>query len=170
MPVPGDGRYEWQGFVENDQLPRVYRPEQGFFATANQMNLPNDYPVNERKVGFEWSDPARWQRIVEVLQSKPKMTLADAMDLQNDNTSMLARRLVKLLQPLQSDHGNAKKGLDLLKNWDARDDADGAAAAVFEVWISNHLGSALLKVVEPKAADLIAPEATSISPVIAYLE
>ena len=170
MPVPGDGRYEWQGFVDNDQLPRVYRPERGFFATANQMNLPSDYPVAERKVGFEWSDPARWQRIVEVLQSKPKMTLADAMDLQNDNTSMLARRLVKLLEPIQSDDANAKRGLALLKNWDARDDADSAAAAVFEVWISNHLGAALLKAVAPKAADLIAPEASSISPVVAYLE
>ena len=170
MPVPGDGRYEWQGFVDNDQLPRVYRPDQGFFATANQMNLPSDYPVAERKVGFEWSDPARWQRIVEVLQSKPKMTLADAMDLQNDNTSMLARRLVKLLEPIQSDDANAKRGLALLKNWDARDDADSAAAAVFEVWISNHLGAALLKAVAPKAADLIAPEASSISPVVAYLE
>ena len=41
MPVPGDGRYEWQGFIDNDELPRVYRPEQGFFATANQMNLPS---------------------------------------------------------------------------------------------------------------------------------
>ncbi|HZR77221.1 penicillin acylase family protein [Bradyrhizobium sp.] len=170
MPVPGDGRYEWQGFIENDQLPRAFRPEQGFFATANQMNLPADYPVTERKVGFEWADPARWQRIVEVLQSKPKMTLADVMDLQNDNTSMLARRLLKLLRPLQSEDANAKNGLDLLKNWDARDDADSAAAAVFEVWISNHLGAALLKAVAPKAVDLIAPEASSISPIVAYLE
>ncbi|WP_425304980.1 penicillin acylase family protein [Bradyrhizobium erythrophlei] len=170
MPVPGDGRYEWQGFVQNDELPRVYRPEQGFFATANQMNLPSDYPVTERKVGFEWSDPARWQRIVEVLQSKPKMTLADAMDLQNDTTSMLARRLVKLLGPIQSDDANAKKGLGLLKDWDARDDADSAAGAIYEVWISNHLGSALLKAVAPKAADLIASEASSISPIVAYLE
>ncbi len=170
MPVPGDGRYEWQGFVENDQLPRVYRPEQGFFATANQMNLPSDYPVAERKVGFEWSDPARWQRIVEVLQSKPKMTLADAMDLQNDTTSMLARRLVKLLKTVQSDDPNAKKGLELLKAWDARDDADSAAGAIYEVWITNHLGSALLKAAAPKAVDLIAPEASSISPIVAYLE
>jgi penicillin amidase len=170
MPVPGDGRYEWQGFIDNDQLPRVYRPAQGFFATANQMNLPGDYPVAERKVGFEWSDPARWQRIVEVLRSKPKLTLADAMDLQNDDTSMLARRLVALLKPLSSDDANAKKGLELLRSWDAHDSADSAAAAVYEVWISNHLGAALLKAVSPKAADLIAPEASSISPIVAFLE
>jgi penicillin G amidase len=92
------------------------------------------------------------------------------MDLQNDDTSMLARRLVKLLKPLESDDANTKKGLELLKNWDARDGADSAAAAVFEVWISNHLGAALLKVAAPKAAELIAPEASSISPIVAYLE
>ena len=101
--MPGDGRYEWQGFIGLDELPRVYRPEQGWFATANQMNLPPDYPVDERRIGFEWSDPARWQRIAEVLSANDRMTLADSMDLQNDDTSMQARRLIKLLQPLTSE-------------------------------------------------------------------
>jgi penicillin amidase len=170
MPVPGDGRYEWQGFLSLDELPKAYQPKQGFLATANQMNLPADYPIAERKVGFEWSDSARWQRITEVLAANSKVTLADAMDLQNDDTAMLGRRLVKLLQPLTSDDPNVKKGLELLKPWDARDAADSAAAAVFEVWIANHLGPVLLKTTAPKAADLIAPEASSISALVAYLE
>jgi penicillin amidase len=170
MPVPGDGRYEWQGFLSLDELPKAYQPKQGFFATANHMNLPPDYPVNERRVGFEWSDSARWQRITEVLAANTKVTLADAMDLQNDDTTMLGRRLVKLLQPLSSDDADVKRGLDLLKPWDARDAADSAAAAVFEVWIANHLGPVLLKTTAPKAADLIAPEASSISALVAALE
>ncbi|WP_420967149.1 penicillin acylase family protein [Bradyrhizobium sp. B120] len=170
MPVPGDGRYEWQGFLSLDELPKLYQPKQGFIATANQMNLPADYPVNERRVGFEWSDSARWQRIVEVLQANSEVTLADAMALQNDDTGMLARRLVALLKPLSSDDANVKKGLDLLKAWDARDAADSAAAAVYEVWIANHLGPVLLKTTAPKAAELIAPEASSISAIVDYLE
>lgn len=170
MPVPGDGRYEWQGFLSLDELPKAYQPKQGFFATANHMNLPPDYPVNERRIGFEWSDSARWQRITDVLAANTKVTLADAMDLQNDDTTMLGRRLVKLLQPLSSDDANVKQGLDLLKPWDARDAADSAAAAVFEVWIANHLGPVLLKTTAPKAADLIAPEASSISALVAALE
>ncbi|OSI22143.1 penicillin acylase family protein [Bradyrhizobium canariense] len=170
MPVPGDGRYEWQGFLSLDELPKAYQPKQGFLATANQMNLPADYPVSERKVGFEWADSARWQRITEVLNANSKVTLADAMDLQNDDTTMLGRRLVKLLQPLTSDDANVKKGLELLKPWDARDAADSAAAPVFEVWIANHLGPVLLKTTAPKAADLIAPEASSISALVAFLE
>ena len=93
------------------ELPqRLNRPKQGWFATANEMNLPADYPIAERKIGFEWSDPARWHRIAEVLRANSRMTLADAMDLQNDDTSMLARRLVKLLQPLHSDDANVKQG------------------------------------------------------------
>ncbi|MBR0899530.1 penicillin acylase family protein [Bradyrhizobium tropiciagri] len=170
MPVPGDGRYEWQGFLSLDELPKLYQPKQGFIATANQMNLPADYPVNERRVGFEWSDSARWQRITEVLQANTKVTLADAMALQNDDTGMLARRLVALLKPLTSDDANVRKGLDLLKAWDARDTEDSAAAAVYEVWIANHLGPVLLKTTVPKAAELIAPEASSISAIVGYLE
>jgi len=170
MPVPGDGRYEWQGFLSLDDLPKLYRPKQGFIATANQMNLPADYPVDARRVGFEWADSARWQRITEVLENNNKVSLADSMNLQNDDTGMLARRLVALLKPLSSDDANVKKGLDLLKTWDARDTADSAAAAVYEVWIANHLGPVLLKTTAPKAADMIAPEASSISAIVAYLE
>ncbi|MBR1221409.1 penicillin acylase family protein [Bradyrhizobium sp. U87765 SZCCT0131] len=170
MPVPGDGRYEWKGFLTLDELPRVYRPEQGWFASANQMNLPPDYPVAERKVGFEWSDAARWQRIAEVLGANTKMTLADAMDLQNDDTTMLGRRLVALLKPLSSDDANVRRGLDLLKGWDARDTADSAAAAVFEVWIANHLGATVAKAVAPKAADVIALDPASIPAIVPLLE
>jgi len=170
MPVPGDGRYEWQGFIPFNDLPRVFQPQQGWFATANQMNLPEGYPVAERKIGFEWADSARWQRIAEVLKAKDKMTLADAMDLQNDDVAMLGRRLVALLQPLASDDVNVKKGLDLLKGWDARDSGDSAAAAVYEAWIAHHLGRALLKITAPNAVDLIAPDGASVPAIIAYLE
>jgi penicillin amidase len=162
MPVPGDGRYEWQGFLGLDELPRVYRPQQGWFATANQMNLPDGFPIADRRVGFEWADAARWQRIVEVLKANSKVTLADAMDLQNDDTSMLARRLVALLRPLSSEDSNVKRGLDLMKAWDMRDTVDSAAGAVFEVWIANYLGPTTLKIAAPKAADIIAPDPASI--------
>ncbi|HLZ05136.1 MAG TPA: penicillin acylase family protein [Bradyrhizobium sp.] len=170
MPVPGDGRYEWQGFLSFDELPRAYRPKQGWIATANQMDLPSGYPIKDRKIGFEWADSARWQRIAEVLKANDKFSLADAMDLQNDDTSMLGRRLVALLKPLSSDDANVKKGLELLKSWDARDTEGSAAAAVFEVWIRNHLGATLLKTAAPKAAGLIAPEISSMPVIVAYLE
>lgn len=59
LPVPGDGRYEWQGSLPADALPRALDPPSGWIATANEMNLPPDFPVAERKVGFEWQNEAR---------------------------------------------------------------------------------------------------------------
>lgn len=152
LPVPGDGRYEWDGFISADELPRIYRPREGWFATANQMNLPPGYPVDKRRVGFEWSDQARWQRIAEVLSTDAKHSLADSMDLQNDDTSMQGRRLVAILKTLSSSEPAQKQALDLLKAWDARDTADSAAAAIYEVWIAKHLGPAFVKAIAPKAA------------------
>ena len=40
---------------------------------------------------------------------------------------------------------------------------------MFEVWIANHLAPALLNR-GPKAADIIAPEASSISAIVGFLE
>lgn len=169
LPVPGDGRYEWQGFLSLDDLPKSYNPEAGWFATANQMNLPPDYPVAERKVGFEWADPSRFERISEVLKAKPKFSLADAMALQNDDTSMLGRRLVALLKPLHSEDPTVAKALDLMKAWDGVDSRDSAAAAIFEVWISNHLGEAVTGAAVPKAAKIIGAR-SSISAVVDLME
>ena len=42
-------------------------PAKGWFATANEMNLPPDYPAETRKVSFEWGDRSRIDRIDEVL-------------------------------------------------------------------------------------------------------
>ena len=75
MPVPGDGRYEWNGFLSQNELPQSFNPPEGFIATANEMNLPPDFPIAERKVGFEWTDPSRATRIKEVLAAKPRLTL-----------------------------------------------------------------------------------------------
>jgi penicillin amidase len=170
MPVPGDGRYEWEGFIPMADLPREYNPSQGFFATANQNNLPPGYPINERRIGFDqWADPARFQRITEVLQAKPKFTLADAMDLQNDDASMIGRRLVALLKPLRSEDPKQRKALELLQNWDAKETADNAGAALFEVWTSKHLGRATVAATTPEAARATIGNG-SLSAVVDYLE
>ena len=40
LPVPGDGRFEWQGLADPDDGPVEVNPPRGFIATANAMNLP----------------------------------------------------------------------------------------------------------------------------------
>ncbi|MEP7281486.1 MAG: penicillin acylase family protein, partial [Rubrivivax sp.] len=152
LPVPGDGRYEWSGFWPGAQLPWLLNPVSGWFASANEMNLPAGYPYRERKLGFEWPAGSRQQRISEVLGSLPKVSLEDSMRLQNDVVSLPARRLQAVLRSLQFDDARARSAATLLLGWDARASTDSAAAALFEVWWSRHLDPAFRKAVLPASA------------------
>jgi penicillin amidase len=152
MPVPGDGRYEWAGFWRQDQLPWAYNPAAGYLTNSNEMNLPDGYPYAERKLGFEWTNGSRHQRINEVLQALPKVSIEDTERLQNDIESIPARRLIALLRPLAGNDDKTRAALALLVHWDARVQAESAAAALEEVWFSRHLGRAYKAAVLPKSA------------------
>lgn len=171
MPVPGDGRYEWD-FLPRQDLPSVLNPEKGWFATANEMNLPDDFDFERFRIGFEWSDPSRYQRIEEVLNSNDSMTLVDSMALQNDDTSMLGRRLVQLvadLQPPMDADSSTSAALGLLQNWDGAVAVDSAAAVVSELMLRSHLGKATVQRASPaEAIDLIGNG--SITSIMALLE
>jgi len=121
------------------------------------MNLPPDFPIAERKVGFEWTDRSRATRVKEVLAAKPRLTLADAMVLQNDDYSVNARRLTRLITNLTSNDSATLQGLELLKGWDYRASANSAAAALFEVWMTKHLGKMVVAKATPEAARSLIP-------------
>ena len=149
MPVPGDGRFEWQGFWSGEKLPLIYNPAKGWVSTSNEMNIPPDYPNNERKLGFEWAEGSRHSRIEEVIRSTPKVSIEDSMRLQNDVVSVPARRLVAVLAPLRSDDPDTKAALALLHGWDANERADSSQAPLMEVWLTRHLIKAYRDAVLP---------------------
>ncbi|HTX49122.1 MAG TPA: penicillin acylase family protein [Caulobacteraceae bacterium] len=140
MPVPGDGRYEWRGFLDPEtELPSVYNPAKGWFQTANEMNLPEGYPAEANKVGFEWADPSRAIRIETVLAANDRVTLQDSADLQVDDYSLAALRAVALLKGLSSPDPEVARALALLEAWDGHVSEKSAAAAIAEVWLNKHL-------------------------------
>jgi penicillin amidase len=144
LPVPGDGRYEWDGFMDVDELPVESNPSRGWIATANEMNLPEDYPCEKRKISFEWYAPYRYQRIAEVLEGNPRFTAQDSVDLQTDYLSMPARRIVAQLEGLRPTDPKLRQALRMLRGWDYILAADSAPAALFEVWYRVYLRPALL--------------------------
>jgi penicillin amidase len=138
LPVPGDGRYEWAGFVTAPDLPAEFNPPRGWIATANQRN------VDAGQVAFEWEPPFRFQRICEVLEQARAATVPDSEHLQNDYVSLPARPLCALLSELTCADPRAAQAVSLLASWDQVLDASSAAAALFEVWLRSHLRPALL--------------------------
>jgi penicillin G amidase len=154
LPVPGDGRYEWDGFLDADELPVEFNPPRGWVASANEMNLPEGYPHEEKKVGFEWYAPYRYERIAEVLRENPSFGLEDSVKLQTDYLSVPARRIVARLRRLRPANPRMEQVLEMLTGWDCVLSADSAPAALFEVWYRMHLRETLLRkamegIVEP---------------------
>ena len=162
LPVPGDGRYEWGGFLSGDKLPFSYNPKAGWFASANEMNIPASFPYRQHKLGFEWPHNARYVRLQEQLSRSGKTGIEDAMRLQNDVYSVPARRMVALLKPLVTMDARGAAALRLLKDWDYQEKGDSAAAALYEVWWSRYLGGAFTQAVlgQADAASVPTPDAT----------
>jgi penicillin amidase len=157
FPVPGDGRYEWTGFLDPDALPRIVDPPQGFVTTANEMNLPDDWDHRAAAVGFEWTEASRAARIREALSSERPHSVATSCSLQTDELSIPARRVLAVLWSAPGQ--DATGALDLLRGWDMRLSADSAQAALFEVWWTKHLKPALFAQAVPneKVRKLLAP-------------
>ncbi|MEW1926958.1 penicillin acylase family protein [Streptomyces sp. NPDC088360] len=144
LPVPGDGRYEWDGFLDVEELPSVRDPAQGWFATANQLNLPPAYPNAEKTVTYDWYAPTRHDRITEELSAHAHWTVQDCVQLQTDYVSLPGRRVRQLLAGLGDGQGAVAAALALLRDWDTRLTVESPAAALFEVWYRRHLRPALL--------------------------
>jgi penicillin G amidase len=143
LPVPGDGRYEWDGYLTAADLPVELNPSRGWLATANQRNVEPGQ-VGGVDVSFEWEPPFRFQRIGEVLGADRQLTVAGAAALQSDYLSPVARRLRAPLGRLRCDDPLAASGAALLAGWDGRLEPGSAAAALFEVWFWSHLRPRLL--------------------------
>ena len=150
LPVPGDGRYDWAGFHDPATLPRSIDPESGWLATANAMNLPPDFPADDRKVGFEWAEPWRDRRIRAVLGGQTRHSLADSRALQGDEVSEPALRLAELVRAMPAGADpDVASAQALLAAFDGGLHPDSPAAAFIEVFWVRHLRPALLAAFVP---------------------
>ena len=146
-----------------DALPVEFNPSRGFVATANALTLPPDYPIDEVRIGFEWTAPWRQNRVREVLARQPKHRISDSLALQRDYASLPARAITAALSsvtPREEIDGHA---LALLQGFDGTLAPDSGAAALFEVWFARHLRPAVsAALLGPDIGDRIGPADTRV--------
>ena len=154
VPVPGDGSYEWDGYLPILSLPSLKNPEQGFFATANENNVPEGY-ANRNAVGWNWADRFRVDRINEVLAAKPKHTREDMMKLQFDYLSLPARNLVSQLTKVTSGIAMAEQLRGRLLNWNFIMDKNSIEATVYAAWEKKLSSKLRQRLLPPEAQKFI---------------
>lgn len=124
--VPGDdpGR-AWQGFADDNDLPRWRDPARGFLATAN-----NRVAAGGPYVSHDWAHPTRARRLVERLEARHDWDLDAVAGLLGDTRSQVAVRLAARLQDEVTPTPLDARALGLLVDWDGHMDADSPAAAL----------------------------------------
>ncbi len=150
VPIPGDGRYEWDGYLPINALPRVENPEKGYWATANNYMLPDDYPY-PTAIHYTWGDEMRGLRAEELMSSGRRFTIVDMMQFQHDELSIPARSIVPLLMDIQPSDARGRAALEKLDGWDYVVDKDSIAAAIY-VSFERELIENVREIVVPEAA------------------
>ena len=133
VPVPGDGRYEWAGYLPVLQRPFSNDPAEGFIVTANENRTNADYPFMNT-IGYSWADPYRHDRIRDVLNTTKKFTVSDMMKLQTDYYSIPAKEFVSLLREVDSADTTIQKMKQALMQWDFFLSSQSTEATLFVEW------------------------------------
>lgn len=153
LPVPGDGRFEWQGLAAPEIGPVEINPARGFIATANALNLPADW--SGPMPGHEWLDASRHDFLNAALADMASLSLRDCAALQNSCHSRLAERLALWLKTQVQEQALR----DLLADFSGDLAPESPAAAFIEIWLSRHLGPAIARLMgaRDQVLPLLAP-------------
>ncbi len=133
VPVPGDGRYEWSGYLPIKERPHLLNPSKGFIATANQQLAPDNY-THWDAMGYTWPDAFRGNRLNDLLQKDSSVTLDKIKAMQTDYYSVPAQTLVPMLQNIEMASPLAEAAKEKLVQWNFILDKNAVAAGIYFAW------------------------------------
>src|SRR5580704_6919023 len=151
MPVPGTGKYEWDGF--RAELPRRLNPQEGYIATANNNINTTGYwpPVMFKTLNTIPTDRiTRIEYVLNNLLPNRKFTIEDSEKLQHDAYSLRASYDQDVFKGWTGSTPEVEKARAMVAGWDAILHKESAAAAIYETWRTT---------VDPKALEFFRPTA-----------
>jgi penicillin amidase len=150
-PAPGwDAKYDWNGYIPFDQLPRKFNPATRRVVTANQKVVGDDYPYF---LTSKWELPYRFNRINYLLDAKPKHSMDSLAAIQKDVVSLAAQELLPILRKTSPRSDRANAALDKLATWDGLMTMERPEPLIFNAWtrelsrqiFEDELGSVLFE-------------------------
>jgi penicillin amidase len=137
LPRPAwDAAGGWEApHLPFDALPWVLDPDAGRVVSANNAARPDtdDAPF----LGVDWLDGYRAARIGELLPTRDDWDVAATMALQTDVASLPWRDLQPFVAASVPQDADGELALALLRDWNGVLDPASAAAAVFELFVSE---------------------------------
>ena len=135
--MPGyDSSYMWQGYIPMEENPHVINPERGFVSSANQRPVDSTYPYF---IPGKY-DLYRGYTINKRLSSLQQITPQDMMNLHNENYNAFAQMMRPVLLKYVDEtklSADEKKMVDMVRNWNLKNDYDEKAATVYQTWFDS---------------------------------
>jgi penicillin amidase len=130
-PAPGwSGEYDWTGEVPFEEMPHALNPQQGYLVTCNHRIVPDDYP---HFLGNVWMNGYRARRLIELFESKDKLSVADFRAAHIDFCCIPGCEFVAQLADLSSDDPDAQLALRQLRAWNGQLTPDTIGGTLYEV-------------------------------------
>jgi penicillin amidase len=146
LPVDGTtDTFEWKGYVPFDNLPRIFNPERGWIATANEAVVPLEYYDQLREAlggqfgedshyifAYDWDYGYRAQRIEELLTTTGPQNAQTFAAIHGDNQSISAIEIQPYLSAL--DFGTADYNAQrdwLFTDWDYQFSMESQQAGLY---------------------------------------
>jgi penicillin G amidase len=145
LPVPGTGKYEWDGFRK--ELPRIVNPSKGYIATANNnINTSGYWPpvVFKTTNGLPYERITRVETVINSILPTRKWTIEDTKHLQHDPLSLRGAFELELFRGWTAKTPEAEKARAIVAAWDGLLNVNSPGAAIHTAWRTA---------VDPKALD-----------------
>ena len=134
LPLPGwTGQYDWQGWIDFEDLPESVQTETGYVANANNRLEENETapPITQY-----WQDDLRYRRLKKLLDGAAEHSLEIFHTIQQDINATDADLLLPVLLEQNGLAGEREAAaLALLRDWDRKMSAYQAAPLIFTAWL-----------------------------------
>ena len=132
IPVPAETSTDWSNLhpVSFEDLPGERDPDRGYLVTANNQ-ISDGGPY----ISLDFAGPARYDRIVQLLEELPNATAADMEGIHSDVVSLRAPSIVEALvtSVTQFTHPLGQWLVDRLANWDCALSVESVEASMYSV-------------------------------------
>lgn len=130
--APADVDREWHDTLDVSSLPAMRDPKRGYLVSAN--NRPVKAPPH---ISFAFSDDDRVRRLESLVESRPKWSARDLVEVQTDVLSPRSRALSgELVRRSPPSAHESTCGVEL-ERWDGRYTEDSVAAVCFELAVTR---------------------------------
>lgn len=144
--LPGNGPYNWVGFVPLSKEPYLYDPARGFVFSDNQITVSRNYPYY---LGWDYESGYRADEAYTLLNSSYHDSIQTMENIQlsfHDYTTDIF--LKPLLKALSTSTFSSSQEYSALAKWNGDMTVNSTAATIYYFWIQNFVNDTFLPYME----------------------